>query len=247
MFYSANDLLKYTIRADDMSAEAEDIFLDTRDLKLRHVAVDVGPWFSNRTAVVSAERFRAPDTGSRDWPADLTRAEAEAAPGLDTMRADSDDGTSLPFYPAWPPVIVGVAGETISPLLMQAQLADHLEEGDSADPKATSEGRGELKSLTGLMGLPVFGPEGQLAKLVDLLIEPDDMTVQHMVIDTGSRLPQRQMVVPAGVIRHFPKHGEHLVVDLTERQLENSPPLEEVTRIDRNWIDKTLAYYGLNL
>jgi len=71
--------------------------------------------------------------------------------------------------------------------------------------------------------------------------------VQHMVIDTGSRLPQRQMVVPAGVIRHFPKHGEHLVVDLTERQLENSPPLEEVTRIDRNWIDKTLAYYGLNL
>ena len=101
--------------------------------------------------------------------------------------------------------------------------------------------------MSSLIGLPVFGSDGQLARLVDLLIDPDDMRVRHLVIDTGNLLPHRQMVVPAGVIRHFPRHGEHLVTSLTRRQLENSPPLEEVADIDRNWIDKTLAYYGLSL
>ena len=85
MFHSAKDLLKYTIQADDMSADAEDMFVDTPDLKLRHVVVDIGPWFQNRSAVVSAARFGAPDTVSRDWPADLTKDEAESAPGLDSL------------------------------------------------------------------------------------------------------------------------------------------------------------------
>ncbi len=246
MFHSAKDLLKYTIQADDMSADAEDMFVDTRDLKLRHVVVDIGPWFQNRSAVVSAARFGAPDTESRDWPADLTKDEAESAPGLDALREDSDDGVSLPFYPAWPPVIVGVAGETISPLLMQAQVADHLKDEQDEDESRLAE-QDRLKSVSSLFGLPVFGPEGQIARLVDLLIDADDMSVHHLVIDTGNLLPQRQMVVPAGVIRHFPRHGEHLVTTLTRRELENSPPLEEVSQIDRNWIDKTLAYYGLQL
>jgi len=246
MFHSAKDLLKYTIKADDMSADAEDIFIDARDLKLRHVVVDIGAWFQNRTAVVSAARFKAPDTDSRDWPADLTKAEAESAPGLDAMRDDGDDGATLPFYPAWPPVIVGVAGETISPLLMQAQVADHLKD-EPDEPETRLADQSQLKSVSSLIGLPVFGSDGQLARLVDLLIDPDDMRVRHLVIDTGNLLPHRQMVVPAGVIRHFPRHGEHLVTSLTRRQLENSPPLEEVADIDRNWIDKTLAYYGLSL
>ena len=247
MFDSARDLLKYTVKAEDMSADVEDIFLDTQDLKLRHVVVDIGPWFSSKTAVVSADRFKAPDTDHREWPADLTKAEAEAAPGVEALPENGHEDPSLPFYSSWPPVIVGPAGGTISPYLMQAQVAERLKDRDEGDEETRVGDLGRLRSVSSLLGLPVFGDEGELAKLVDLLIDPEDKTVHHLVIDTGTLLPQQQVVVPAGVISHFPRHGEHLVVNLTKQQLKDSPQLEAVDEIDRNWIDRTIAYYGLKL
>ena len=85
--------------------------------------MDVGGWFSSRTAVVQASRLRAGQDADGDWHVDLTKEELEAAP-----TSEERDGGHVFDVASLPPVLTGPFGNTISPALIYAGLLSEAEE-----------------------------------------------------------------------------------------------------------------------
>ena len=241
MHASLNDLSHYSVEtADGAAGRVEDLYLGTEDRTLRYALVDVGGWFADRTAVIAASKFGAPDSGGRRWPVSLTREEIESAPSPGVELPDRRASFALDLG-AMPSIVVGPAGGVYSPVLLEAQIAEIAGVTGSAGEDGADTA---FFALSAIRGREVEGTDGALGTLSDLLVEEDGFRLSFLVIDTGGLLPQRQIVVPADRIAALDAEGP-IRLDATKDEVEKSPALQEVDLADRNWFDSLLAYYGL--
>ncbi|WP_112323558.1 hypothetical protein [Oceanibium sediminis] len=221
MLVSLNDVTKYTAKATDLSAPVEDVFVDQNDWSVNYVSIDIGGWFENKSAIIAADRVRAIDAERRDIQISLTEAEAADAPDL-----DSGDGIE--------PAKAGLM------LDYKDKRGSRPPAGATANPSAT-----RYVSVAHTVGLDAYKGETQVGRIVDLLMDPENLTVSHVVIDTGTTLAKTQKVIPVSTLDHIDIAKGRAVVSATQKQIEDGPALESYERLDRNWMDRVAAYYGL--
>ncbi len=229
------DMLRYTATAKDVGFPLTEVFFDSDEGVLRYVAIDVGGWFERREVIVSSRLMGEPDETTRTWPVEISPAAIEGAP-------EWSDPKSLALMPigSVPPIMVGPLGGHfggLPPLDRNAVPAD-------IDAPGNLKVDG-FERLNDWVGLPAFGRSGEVGTLIDFLFDPGTGRISHLVIDTGKFLAARQMVVPFDLFRYLAKGGTHVVMEVTEKVLRDSPPLEHFDKVNRSWIDSLRAYYKL--
>lgn len=95
-----------------------------------------------------------------------------------------------------------------------------------------------------LMGYSVLAKDGSIGAVNDFLFDDTDWAVRWAVIDTGSWLPGRKVLLPPAsmgepdpVTREFP-------VDLTRKQVEDSPGTETDEPLSRQMETRIYDHYG---
>ncbi len=115
-----------------------------------------------------------------------------------------------------------------------------------------------LFALTGLIGCPVEGSDGRVGGVKDFLFDDKSWKVRWMVVDTGHWLPGRQILIHPSAIapldaalhekRALPmiSSGETLTlsVDLSRRQIEESPDASEEEPCTAQMETRLYQYYG---
>ena len=80
-----------------------------------------------------------------------------------------------------------------------------------------------LLKTSSLKGLPLKAYDGEIGSISDVLFEDDTWRVRWLVVDTGSWLMGRKVLLPASHI-HGPRgEASAIDVDLTKKQIEDSP------------------------
>jgi hypothetical protein len=219
MLMTLSDMLKSRATCEDGSFPVTEVFFDAEDGRLAYLALDTGGWFERSEVIVAAGRMGLPDPDRHLWPAEISRAELEAAPDW-----SGDTDRVPPWITALPPIVIGPFGNTYSPLMLHAMLAAESDEADG--PQTEAEARVyHFERASRWRGRPVFGTGGELGRLGDLVFDLPARRLAHVVVESGGTLFARDArAVPVARLRRWVEGNSHLVLNLSQDEFEAIAP-----------------------
>jgi hypothetical protein len=105
------------------------------------------------------------------------------------------------------------------------------------------KGRFMLRSIKQLYGDKLGASDGEIGQVKDFYFDDQNWAVRYLVADTGSWLPGRQVLISPHA---FPEgfRGKILRVNLTRKQIEDSPAIESHKPLSRQYEEEYHRYYG---
>ena len=101
-----------------------------------------------------------------------------------------------------------------------------------------------LQSIKQLYGNKLGAADGELGHVKDFYFDDQNWAVRYVVADTGSWLTGRQVLLSPHAFGGLHPVGKILPVDLTRKQIENSPPIETHRPVSRQYEEEYHRYYG---
>ena len=224
MHHRLSAILDDTVRIGEEQLEVVDAWLEPDDARLRYVALDVGTWLKERSALLAAGALMQRDGR---WTTAVTREEVESA------EVEPEGGFRLDMS-SLPAILTGPFGNTISPMLIAAGLrAEAAEEAPPARPGAADGGRPEddapavdAGALTRELlrweewrGAPVFARDGEVGPLADLVLDDLDWRPTRAIV-TAARGP---VALPWSLLRRRVPGSGHLVMAIDAEHVATAP------------------------
>jgi len=103
-----------------------------------------------------------------------------------------------------------------------------------------------LRSIKQLYGSKLRASDGEIGHVSDFYFDDQQWTVRYVVADTGSWIPGRLVLIPPQAIGigSLRQEGNRLPVNLTRKQIEDSPPIESHKPVSLQYEEEYFRYYG---
>lgn len=101
-----------------------------------------------------------------------------------------------------------------------------------------------MKRASKLTGYKLGASDGEIGRVKDFYFDDQHWGIRYLVADTGRWLTGRQVLIAPFAIDHIDDSGSAVAVDLTKRQIEDSPPIEEHLPVSREYEARHYQYYG---
>jgi PRC-barrel domain len=101
-----------------------------------------------------------------------------------------------------------------------------------------------LRSVTQLYGTKLGASDGEIGHVKDFYFDDQNWAVRYVVADTGAWLPGRQVLISPHAFSSLDQAGKLLVVNLTRKQIEDSPAIEAHKPVSRQYEEEYYRYYG---
>ena len=86
--------------------------------------------------------------------------------------------------------------------------------------------------------------DGEIGQMKDFYFDDEKWAVRYLVVDTGSWLPGRQVLISPHSLGRFDQAGKVLRVNLTRKQIEDSPSIESHKPVSRQYEEDYHRHYG---
>lgn len=103
-----------------------------------------------------------------------------------------------------------------------------------------------LRSGASYKGLSLDLNEGPAGRILDLVVDTDTMTVPHMVVETGSWLPERQVLLPTAKVTKVDWSARKVYVDANQADITSAPDVFENDQLTTKGSGTLLTYYGIS-
>ncbi len=100
------------------------------------------------------------------------------------------------------------------------------------------------QSLKQLFGNKLAASDGELGHVKDFYFDDQSWAVRYVVADTGHWLPGRQVLLSPLAFRGLSLVEKFLRVNLTRKQIEDSPSIETHKPVSRQYEEDYHRYYG---
>jgi sporulation protein YlmC with PRC-barrel domain len=101
-----------------------------------------------------------------------------------------------------------------------------------------------LRSVKNLFEDKLGASDGEIGRVNDFYFDDQNWAVRYLVVDTGSWMPGRLVLISPHAFGNVYQGGNILLVNLTRQQLENSPPIESHKPVSRQYEELYYRYYG---
>ena len=101
-----------------------------------------------------------------------------------------------------------------------------------------------LRSVKQLYGDKLGASDGEIGHVKDLYFDDQNWVVRYLVADTGSWLSGRQVLISPHAFVSLDRSRKLLLVNLTRKQIENSPAIESHEPVSRQYEEAYHRYYG---
>jgi hypothetical protein len=101
-----------------------------------------------------------------------------------------------------------------------------------------------LRSIKQLYGDKLGASDGEIGHVKDFYFEDQNWVVRYLVADTGSWLSGRQVLLAPHAIGSLDRTGKLLHVNLTRKQIEDSPSIGSHQPVSRQYEEEYYRYYG---
>jgi uncharacterized protein YrrD len=96
-----------------------------------------------------------------------------------------------------------------------------------------------------LKGYKLNSRDGDIGKAKEFYFDDQHWTVRYLVADTGNWLTGRQVLISPYVLGTVNREEREIVVDLTKKQIEDSPSLDTDKPVSRQFENSYYGYYGM--
>ncbi len=246
MLTSLNKLKGLEIQATDGEiGRVRDFYFDDRSWAVRYIVADTGNWLPGQLVLLSPQSLESFDIHEGVARFDLTRAQIEQSPSIETDAPVSRQQESqLAQYYGWPmywatPMAYPALG--YAPVAANETPESHLQNDIAAD----AEKNPTLRSFDEVTRYSIQTMDDEFGHMEDLLAEPDNWDIHYMVIDTRKWLPGRKILASVHWIRKIDWADRDIVVSVTRDQVKTSPELEDIETLDRETEVELHEHYGL--
>jgi uncharacterized protein YrrD len=103
-----------------------------------------------------------------------------------------------------------------------------------------------LYTAKAIKGYKLDGLDGEIGKVKEFYFDDRHWTIRYLVADTGSWLTGRQVLIsPYALVAVNPDlFKQQIEIDLTKKQIEDSPPLDSDKPVSRQFEEEYYSYYG---
>jgi sporulation protein YlmC with PRC-barrel domain len=253
MLYRTNILTSFRVHARDGDVgHIDDVLFDDTTGAVRYVVVDTSDWLPGGKVLVPPYELENPDIEKKLFNTQLTREQVENQPPFSLDRPLSRSMESeLHRHFGWEPYWVRGPFEGPVPGLFAEQMAGPSEEGrpEARRSEGTSVAQAEdknphLRSASELISYNVQAQDGKVGTLSDLVVDDEYWQLRYMIIDTGSWLTTRNVLLATGWIREISWPDSAIDVDLERGAIQDSPEFDPEKPIDRQYEEALYSYYG---
>jgi hypothetical protein len=114
--------------------------------------------------------------------------------------------------------------------------------GPPVASEATAEVVIAMWQSSTILGMGIQATDGSIGSVSDLLFDDSEWTIRWAVVDTGTWLPGRKVLLPSSVLGRI--ENEAISVGLTRRQVHDSPDTSHDQPISRQMEANLYGYYG---
>jgi hypothetical protein len=101
-----------------------------------------------------------------------------------------------------------------------------------------------LHKAATLKGYRLDGLDGEIGKVREFYFDDQHWAVRYLVADTGTWLSDRQVLISPHALVAVADKEQHVTINLTKRQIEDSPSLANDKPVSRQFEEVYYGYYG---
>lgn len=101
-----------------------------------------------------------------------------------------------------------------------------------------------LRSIKQSYGDKLGASDGEIGQVKDFYFDDQNWAIRYLVVDTGAWLPDRQVLLSPHSLGRLDQAGRILHVNLTRKQIENSPSIDSHKPVSRQYEEEYYKYYG---
>jgi sporulation protein YlmC with PRC-barrel domain len=101
-----------------------------------------------------------------------------------------------------------------------------------------------LQKIKELYGRKLAASDGEIGHVKDFYFDDDTWAVRYVVVDTGTWLEGRLVLLSPHAFLHLDKDAKVLPVHLSRAQIENSPSIASHLTVSRQFEEEYNRYYG---
>ena len=101
-----------------------------------------------------------------------------------------------------------------------------------------------IRSINYLHGDKLHASDGEVGHVKDFYFDDQKWLVRYVVADTGSWLTERQVLIPPHAFSSVDQNGKVLGVNLTRKQIEDSPSIDSHKPVSRQYEEEYYRYFG---
>jgi hypothetical protein len=101
-----------------------------------------------------------------------------------------------------------------------------------------------LYTAKSLKDYKLEGIDGEIGRVKEFYFDDHQWTVRYLVADTGNWLPARQVLISPYALLSVVKEEKHIEIDLTKKQIEDSPSLDTDKPVSRQFEEKYHGHHG---
>jgi hypothetical protein len=227
MLWKAADLMNSALQATDgRIGSVADFLFDDERWSVRWLVVDTGSWLSGRKVLVPASHVGQPRADAPVIAVDLTMAQVEASPDVATEEPVSRQMEEQlyghfggqPYWTMMPPIAAGSVAGLGYPVTraMTAPPADAgVDVGAAGDP--------HLRSMKEVRGYHIRAADGEIGHCEAFLLEDEDWSIRHLIVDTRNWWPGKKVLVQPGWIESVDWSARVLRVGHTREEIKHAP------------------------
>ena len=101
-----------------------------------------------------------------------------------------------------------------------------------------------LRSIKQLYGDKLGASDGEIGHVKDFYFDDQNWAIRYLILDTGAWLPGRQVLISPYSLGRLDQAEKILRVNLTRKQIENSPSIDSHKPVSRQYEEEYYQYYG---
>jgi uncharacterized protein YrrD len=95
-----------------------------------------------------------------------------------------------------------------------------------------------------LKGYKLQSLDGEIGKIKEFYFDDRYWTIRYLVADTGNWLTGKQVLISPYALVSVNDNEQYIAIDLTKKQIEDSPSLDSDKPVSRQFEDTYYGYYG---
>lgn len=246
MLISVSDLQGYTIHAADGDiGTLHTLYFDEEKWGIASFVVDTGTWITGKHVLVSPEVLGQPDMNRKHLSVNLTRAEIQDCPEINTHETAPGPYTGVTHTRTTWPVFWSNDPFVLDSLAARPGGMPLPTPPPTPSPTVTEQVRGAvLHSSRKIIGYYIQARDGEMGHVEDFIIDTDTWHIRYMVVDTKNWWPGKKVLVSPEWIQSIRWDDAHVTVDLTRDQIKTSPEYEPSKPIPRDYECRLHDHYG---
>jgi hypothetical protein len=259
MLRSIEELERYALQASDGEVgQLRDLFFDDASWAIRYLVVETGAWLSSRKVLVSPAAVGLPVWNRKSLPVAMTLAQVKSGATTYTEnpvpRQRKIGFIGFPGYPyrtagpgSWSddadrsPAPQESAGFVARPLNVHHR---RREEAPGSRPRVQRKADLHLRSCNGVRNWYVCGNDGEIGSVQGMLVDEEAWVMRYLVVKAGAWWPEHELLIACPWIRYVNWFDASIRVDLTRKQLQESPPYEADKALNREGETRLFRHYG---